>query len=163
MQVKIGNGSSKAFNLTALQAAFKHKADGSGVFESGQHPIIVGQAAYNSAYGTSFASGGWCSSPNATIKCDGFARIAQQGGEPFTFDTLRGATSATWAKLSIPLQPKAIHDEMNATSFDEFGRMQANLGVEAVPATPGPAERHPVPVRPRRRSSSTPPTCPGQT
>ena len=137
MQVKIGNGSAKAFNLTALQAAFKHKADGSGVFESGQHPIIVGQAAYNSAYGTSFASGGWCSSPNATIKCDGFARIAQQGGEPFTFDTLRGATSATWAKLSIPLQPKAIHDEMNATSFDEFGRMQANLGVEAVPATPG--------------------------
>ena len=34
----------------------QHKADGSGVFESGQHPIIVGQAAYNSAYGTSFAA-----------------------------------------------------------------------------------------------------------
>ena len=48
----------------------------------------------------------------------------------FTFDTLKGN------KLSIPLQPKAIHDEMNAASFDEFGRMTANLGVEAVPATP---------------------------
>jgi FtsP/CotA-like multicopper oxidase with cupredoxin domain len=132
MQVKISNGGGgKAFNLSALQAAFRHHADGSGVFESGQHPIIVGQAAYNSAYGTSFAASGWCNSPTSSIKCDGFARISQQGGEPFTFDTLRGT------KLSIPLEPKAIHDEMNASSFDEFGRMQANLGVEAVPATPG--------------------------
>ena len=38
----------------ALQAAFAHHADGSGVFESSQDPIIVGQAAYNSAYGTTF-------------------------------------------------------------------------------------------------------------
>ena len=37
----------------------------------------------------------------------------------------------------MPLQPKAIHDEMNSTTFDEFGRMQANLGVEAQPPTPG--------------------------
>ena len=43
-----------------LQTAFSHKADGSGVFESGQHPIIVGQAAYNSAYGTNFAAGSNC-------------------------------------------------------------------------------------------------------
>jgi hypothetical protein len=131
MQVKIGAGSAPAFNLAALQAAFRHHADASGVFESGQHPIIVGQAAYNSAYGTSFAASGWCNTPGSTIKCDGFARISQQGGDPFTFDTLRGA------KLSIPFQPKALHDEMNATSFDEYGRMQATLGVEAVPATPG--------------------------
>ncbi len=26
---------------------------------------------------------------------------------------------------------------MNSASFDEFGRMPANLGLEAVPATPG--------------------------
>ena len=45
-----------AFNLTKLQNAFKHNANGTGVFESGQHPIIVGQAAYNSAYGTGFAA-----------------------------------------------------------------------------------------------------------
>jgi FtsP/CotA-like multicopper oxidase with cupredoxin domain len=131
MQVKIGTGGATAFNLAALQAAFKHHADGSGVFESGQHPIIVGQAAYNSAYGSAFAASGWCNSPSSTIKCDGFVRISQQGGNLLTFDTLRNA------KLSIPLEPKAIHDEMNASSFDEFGRMQANLGVEAVPATPG--------------------------
>jgi FtsP/CotA-like multicopper oxidase with cupredoxin domain len=131
MQVRIGSGSSKAFNLSALQAAFKHHADGSGVFEEGQHPIVVGQATYNSAYGASFAASGYCSSPGSPARCDGFARISQQGGDLFTFETLRGQ------KLSIPLQPKAIHDEMNASTFDEFGRMQANLGVESTPATPG--------------------------
>ena len=52
----------------------------------------------------------------------------------FGFNTLRNPTTN---KLTLPLQPKAIHDEMNATTFDEFGRMQANLGVEAQPPTPG--------------------------
>ncbi len=133
MQVKIAaNAPAPAFNLDALNAAFRHHADGSGVFEFGQHPIIVGQAAYNSAYGTSFASGAWCNSPsNASAKCDGFARISEQGGDLFKFDTLAGP------QISIPLEPKAIHDEMNAATFDEFGRMTANLGVEAVPSNPG--------------------------
>jgi hypothetical protein len=39
--------------------------------------------------------------------------------------------------MTMPLQPKAIHDEMNSTTFDEYGRMQATLGVEAQPPTPG--------------------------
>jgi len=141
MQVKIAGAAAPAFNVSQLQTRFSHKADGSGVFESRQHPIIVGQAAYNSAYGTSFAAGGWCNSPSSTIKCDGFARISQQGGDLFTFDTLRmkanGTYPAGFGKVSIPLEPKAIHDEMNSTSFDEYGRMQATLGVEVVPATPG--------------------------
>ena len=33
------------------------------MFESGQHPIIVGQAAYNSAYGSNFAAGSNCNAP----------------------------------------------------------------------------------------------------
>ena len=82
MQVKIAGTAAPAFNLSQFQTAFSHKADGSGVFESGQHPIIVGQAAYNSAYGTSFAAGGWCSSPTSTNKCDGFARINAAGRRP---------------------------------------------------------------------------------
>ncbi|MRR36396.1 hypothetical protein EG829_17330, partial [bacterium] len=57
---------------------------------------------------------------------------SDQGGDLFGFNTL----SAPAAKLQIPIQPKAIHDEMNAVAFDEFGRMTANLGVEVVPATP---------------------------
>ena len=132
MQVKVAAKTpALAFNLTALQNAFKHKANGSGVFESGQHPIIVGQAAYNSAYGTSFAASSWCSGSSVT-RCDGYARISDQGGELFGFNTLLAPN----AKMEIPIQPKAIHDEMNSAAFDEFGRMTANIGLEAVPATP---------------------------
>ena len=137
MQVKIAaNPPAQPFNLTQLNNLFKHHANGSGVFESGQHPIIVGQAAYNSAYGTSFAASGDCTNPPFPAKCDGLARINQQGGQLFTFDTLKGATSGKWTKLSIPFQPKALHDEMNSVAFDEFGRMTANIGIEAVPANP---------------------------
>jgi FtsP/CotA-like multicopper oxidase with cupredoxin domain len=134
MQVKVAaTAPASAFNLTALQNAFKHHADGSGVFESGQHPIIVGQAAYNTAYGTSFAASSWCNKPGGNVtRCDGFARISEQGGDLFGFNTLMAPT----AKLSIKLEPKALHDEMNSASFDEFGRMTANLGLEAVPANP---------------------------
>jgi FtsP/CotA-like multicopper oxidase with cupredoxin domain len=132
MQVKIAASTpAPAFQLAPLQAAFAHQADGSGVFESGQHPIIVGQAAYNSAYGTSFASGANCNAPNSTSQtCDGFVRVNDTS--VFGFNTL----SAPNAKMTMPLQPKALHDEMNSATFDEFGRMTANLGVEAQPPTP---------------------------
>ncbi|WP_372593843.1 multicopper oxidase domain-containing protein, partial [Actinotalea sp.] len=134
MQVKIADAApAPAFDLTALKSAFKHHADGSGVFESGQHPIIVGQAAYNSAYGTTFAASGDCTNATGTNTCDGFARINQQGRDLFRFDNLKASNP----QLTVPIEPKAIHDEMNSTSFDEFGRMTANLGLEAVPATPG--------------------------
>jgi FtsP/CotA-like multicopper oxidase with cupredoxin domain len=133
MQVKIAaSPAAPAFNLTKLQNAFKHNANGTGAFESGQHPIIVGQAAYNSAYGTGFAASSNCNAPGSTVtRCDGLVRVSDT--TDFGFNTLKAPT----AKMSMKLQPKAIHDEMNATTFDEFGRMQANLGVEAQPPTPG--------------------------
>jgi FtsP/CotA-like multicopper oxidase with cupredoxin domain len=123
-----------AFNLTALQNAFKHHVDGSGVFESGQAPTIVGQAGYNSAYGTSFAALGWCNDPaaSATAPCDGYVRINEQGYDQFKFNTLMTPT----AQISVTIQPKAIHDETNSTNFEPYGRMTGNLGVEVVPAGP---------------------------
>ena len=133
MQVTIAaTAPAPAYNLTALQNAFKHKADKSGVFESGQHPIIVGQAQYNSAYGTNFAASSDCNAPGSTVEnCDGMVRVNDT--TTFGFNTLK--TPAL--KTIMPLQPKAIHDEMNSTTFDEFGRMQATLGIEAQPPTPG--------------------------
>ncbi len=136
MQVKIAGTPAAAFNLTKLRNAFLHKSNGSGVFEASQHPIIVGQAAYNSAYGTSFAASSNCSpipnapNPGFTV-CDGFVRVNDTMS--FGFNTL----SKPAVKTTMPLQPKAIHDEMNSSTFDEFGRMQANLGVEAQPPNAG--------------------------
>lgn len=133
MQVKIANTApAAAFNLTKLQAAFKHNANGTGVFESSQHPIIVGQAAYNSTYGTNFAAASNCNATGSTVQtCDGLVRVNDT--TTFGFNTLKGQTT----KMSMHLEPKAIHDETNATTFDEFGRMSANMGVEAQPPTPG--------------------------
>ncbi len=133
MQVKVNNiAPTPAYNFNALRSAFLHKADGSGVFESGQNPIIVGQASYNASYATDFTTGGWCNSPvNPSVRCDGFARISEQGGDTFKFDTLVGN------QIGVTIEPKAIHDEMNATNTEPFGRMQGNLGLEAVPANPG--------------------------
>ena len=126
-----------ADRMGALVAAFGHHADGSGVFESGSDPIVVGQAAYNSAYGTSFTASGYCNSVTTpAAKCDGFARIQQQGGDLFKFDTLGPLKDGLGPQLSIPLQGKAIHDEMNSANFDEWGRMTANIGLEAPGATP---------------------------
>ncbi len=145
MQVKVSSAApALAFdrpNTTAdqmgkLMAAFAHHLDAAGkpagVFESSQNPIIVGQAAYNGALGTSFAGSGACNATGApaTTKCDGFARIAEQGGDTFKFDTLSGA------KMGVKIEPKAVHDEMNSANFDEWGRMSSNLGLEAPGATP---------------------------
>ncbi|WP_282365165.1 Ig-like domain-containing protein [Arthrobacter sp. AL08] len=144
MQVKISNAApALAFdrpNTTAdqmgkLMAAFDHHTDAAGnpagVFESSQNPIVVGQAAYNQAYGKSFVNSGYCNAAaNPAAKCDGFARIAEQGGDTFKFDTLLGP------QLSIPIEGKSVHDEMNSANFDEWGRMSGNIGLEAPGATP---------------------------
>ena len=68
---------------------------------------------------------------STSTRCDGYVRVNDTAG--FSFNTLAAPNS----KKTIKLEPKAIHDEMNSTTFDEFGRMQANLGIEASPPTPG--------------------------
>ena len=73
-----------------------------GVFESSQHPIIVGQAALQPRLRHQLRGSGDCTSPTRTAKCDGFARINQQGGDLFTFNTLSAAT-----QLAMQMQPKA--------------------------------------------------------
>ena len=132
MQVTIAaTAPAPAFDLAALQNAFAHKADGSGAFEAGQHPVIVGQAAYNSAYGTSFTGTAGDCTANGTQACDGYLRVTDT--TELGFNTLAAPAS----RSVIPLQPKAIHDELGATTYDEYGRMQANMGVEHTPPKPG--------------------------
>jgi FtsP/CotA-like multicopper oxidase with cupredoxin domain len=113
MQIRIaGPQAPAAFNLVALQNAFAHKPDNSGVFESSQNPIIVGQGAYNSAYGTTF----WNNGP--------LAGLVQIFDTSLTFQTLSGVT------LTMPLTSKAIQDEMGEAFDPEYGRMSGSLGVE---------------------------------
>lgn len=120
MQIKVAPApAAPTFNMTALNNAFAHQADGSGVFESGQNPIIVGQGAYNTAYGTTFQNNG----PR-----DGLVRIQDTS---LTFDTLSGET------LTFNLKPKMIQDEMGEAFEMEYGRMSGFLGVETPNAQAG--------------------------
>ena len=124
MQIKVAAAApAAAFNLPALENAFTHKTDGSGVFESSQHPIIVGQGAYNTAYGTTFQDSG----PDA-----GLVQIFDTS---FSFKTL--ANGADGASLTFPLQPKQIQDEMGEAFDPEYGRMSGFLGLETPNATAG--------------------------
>jgi FtsP/CotA-like multicopper oxidase with cupredoxin domain len=121
MQIKVAAAEpAPAFDLTVLQNAFRATSlGGQGVFENGQNPIIVGQGAYNSAYGTAFQSNG----PRA-----GLVQIYDTS---LTFDTLAGVP------LTINLKPKMIQDEMGEAFEHEYGRMSGFLGVETTNAQAG--------------------------
>ena len=118
MQIKIADvQAAPAFNFGALENAFLATSlGGQGVFENGQHPIIVGQGPYNSAYGTSFTGN------------DGLVQI---------FDTSINFKTILGDILSINLKPKMIQDEMGEAFELEYGRMSGFLGVETPNAQAG--------------------------
>ncbi len=123
MQIKVNGGQGQGFQLAPLQNAFRHQLDGSGVFESSQNPIIVGQSAYNSAYGTAFALNG------------ANAGLVQIFNTTFSFKTLLGG--AAGPSMTFSLKPKQIQDEMGEAFEKEYGRMSGYLGVEAPNANAG--------------------------
>ena len=121
-----------AFDHEQVNAAFRHHADGSRRVRvepapDDRRPGLPTTRPTARASRTAETAPTRTRRPSAT----GSRGSTSRAGDLFTFDALKGN------KLSIPLQPKAMHDEMNSASFDEFGRMTANLWVEAVPATPG--------------------------
>jgi FtsP/CotA-like multicopper oxidase with cupredoxin domain len=136
MQIKVADVAPAApFDLAALQAKFAHHTVPdpvdpvnnppvpAGVFESSQPPIIVGQGAYNSAYGTTFQNNG----PNAGL--------VQIFDTQFSFKTLDGGAAGPSA--TVLLGPKMIQDEMGEAFEPKYGRMSGNLGVETPNATAG--------------------------
>jgi FtsP/CotA-like multicopper oxidase with cupredoxin domain len=127
MQIKVAAAPvAAAFDQAALENAFKAVSlGGSGVFETGQNPIIVGQGAYNSAYGTTFQING----PRA-----GLVQIYDTS---LTFETLLSIATAADDALTMSLKPKMIQDEMGEAFELEYGRMSGFLGVETANAQAG--------------------------
>jgi FtsP/CotA-like multicopper oxidase with cupredoxin domain len=125
MQIRVADApAAPPYDLAALQTAFKSTGNGGqGVFESSQNPIIVGQSAYNDAYGTAFNVNG----PNAGL--------VQIFDTQFSFKTLLG--TAAGPSLTFPLQPKQIQDEMGEAFEREYGRMSGYLGLEKPGAVAG--------------------------
>jgi FtsP/CotA-like multicopper oxidase with cupredoxin domain len=126
VHVNVATGPVVAYDLAALQAAFTTvpNADPAlatvGVFQASQDEIIVGQSAYNAAYGKTFP---------ATYPWWGLGRIFDSN---LQFETVGGE------RVTLPAEEKAIHDEMGAT-FDDYGRMKASLGLSRPNPTPNTA------------------------
>ncbi len=130
MQIKVAAAPVAAgFNLTKLNTAFKAtQLGGGGVFQNSQHPLLVGQAVYDRALGTSFAQ-----SVN-----DGFMRMTTN---TFTFNTLENATTTNRGDvITMDSTSTAIHDEMGAAYDLIYGRMSGLLGAEAPAVQPGPGQ-----------------------
>ena len=126
-------GTGPTFSLSRANKVWAAKSlGGGGLFEDNQAPIVVGQKAYNRAYGTSFGT-------DASIKPnDGFVRI---NDSTFTFNTLSGAgPGKPGAVITMNLEMKAMHDEMGAAWENMYGRMASSLGLEAPNNQPGQAQ-----------------------
>ncbi|MBK9795085.1 MAG: multicopper oxidase domain-containing protein [Holophagaceae bacterium] len=105
MQVKIVGTAAPAFDVAALQAAFRSTATSNGAFAAAQHPPIVPQTFYNSAM-------------NTTVATDSYVAIQDNS---MTFNKTENGVLTT-----TPLKPKAIHElfELN------YGRMNSTLAIE---------------------------------
>jgi FtsP/CotA-like multicopper oxidase with cupredoxin domain len=119
MQIRVAAATpAAAYDVAALRTVFaKSTASGKrGVFEVSQDPVIVPQAPYNSAYDNTF-HGDWRA----------YVRIFDTS---MTFTPI-GRTD----NVTIPFQPKAMHDEMGAAYDIDYGRMSSMLGIEVPGAT----------------------------
>ncbi len=126
MQIRVVAGPNPApdFSLTNLNAVFaKNTATGKrGVFEVSQDPIIIPQAAYNSAYNNTFPS----TSAGQYIQIADTQKTFQPIDENGVLATNPDGTAKT---VTMPLEMKGMHDEMGGVYDTLFGRMSGMLGL----------------------------------
>ncbi|MBI5342483.1 MAG: hypothetical protein HZB63_04075 [Deltaproteobacteria bacterium] len=122
MQIRVKSGTPAPYDVASLNAAFAKSATKRGVFEVSQDPIIMPQAFYNTAYGVANLP----SSPldNAYVLGIDLAK---------TFRPIDPAGNLL-SPVTIPLEPKAMHDEMGGVYDTQYGRMSGMLGL-SLPAT----------------------------
>jgi FtsP/CotA-like multicopper oxidase with cupredoxin domain len=114
--------------LANLEAVFKKgvNLDGTpnsakrGVFEVSQDPILIPQANFNSAYNASFP----------TSAAEQYIQIAEMAKtfKPINYNDL----TKNWdilPPITLPLEMKAMHDEMGGVYDTQFGRMSGMLGL----------------------------------
>ena len=101
--------------LANLEAVFAKTATKRGVFEVTQDPIIIPQAAYNSAY-------------NNTFPATAAAQYVQIADTQKTFQPIN-EQGVLQPAVTLPLEMKAMHDEMGGVYDTLFGRMSGMLGL----------------------------------
>ena len=118
MQIRVGTTVTTPtpdVTLANLQAVFAKTATKRGVFEVTQDPIIIPQAAYNSAY-------------NSTFPATAAAQYVQIADTAKTFQPI-DENGVLQPAVTMPLEMKAMHDEMGGVYDTMFGRMSGMLGL----------------------------------
>ncbi|MBI5069008.1 MAG: hypothetical protein HZB56_12280 [Deltaproteobacteria bacterium] len=120
MQIRVGTTVTPGTETTQvtlpnLQAAWAKTATKRGVFELTQDPIIIPQAAYNSAY-------------NNTFPATAAAQYIQIADTQKTFQPI-DENGVLQPAVTLPLEMKAMHDEMGGVYDTLFGRMAGMLGL----------------------------------
>ncbi|MGI6209727.1 MAG: multicopper oxidase domain-containing protein [Anaerolineae bacterium] len=124
MQVRVAATAAAApYDVVALESVWAKAADKPGVFESTQDPIIIPQAAYNTAYNAAF--------PSDTASQ--YVRIYESSKEIMPVNPDGTVAPAR----TIQFEPKAIQDEMGEAYDPHFGRMSGFLGLERPNTTAG--------------------------
>jgi FtsP/CotA-like multicopper oxidase with cupredoxin domain len=124
MQIRVGTSITTPttdVTLANLNAVFAKTATKRGVFELTQDPIIIPQAAYNSAYNNTFPT----SALEQYIHIDDTQKTFQPINE----------SGVLQPAVTLPLEMKAMHDEMGGVYDTQFGRMSGMLGLSN-PASP---------------------------
>ncbi len=115
MQIRVADTApADTYDIAALNAVFAKTATNPGVFATDQDPIIIPQAAYNSAY-------------NANYPADPARAFVQIDENSKSFQPIN-AQGILQPEVTLPFQPKAMHDEMGGV-YDEYGRMSGFLGL----------------------------------
>jgi hypothetical protein len=119
MQIRVGTAVTTPttdVTLANLRTVFAKTVSKPGVFETDQNDIIMPQAAYNSAY-------------NRTFSTDPTKQFVQLAEFTKTFQPI-DSTGALLPAVTLPLEPKAIQDEMGEAYDTQYGRMSGMLGLE---------------------------------
>ncbi len=120
MQIRVKTSTptvdTSAVTLPNLESVFAKTATKRGVFEVSQDTIIVPQAEYNSAY-------------NATFPSSFTGQFLQIADTQKTFRPIGPDGQLLPDPVTIPLEQKAMHDEMGGVYDTMFGRMSGMLGL----------------------------------
>ncbi len=121
MQFRVSNAAAAPkFNMTALQAAWPN------AYKTAQPAPVVGQIAYNKSLGTTYVdqfaplNAGSLVNPNFTFSAGTAFQYAPDRAAPTTLVPVAAGNTVV-----APVISKAIIED-----FDEYGRMNAQLGVE---------------------------------
>lgn len=106
-----------AYDINTLEEVFAKTSSKRGVFEASQDPILIPQAAYNSAYNVT------------NLPVDAKTAYVQLNEFSKSFSPI-DASGTLLPPVSLPIEPKSLQDEMGEVYDIGYGRMSGMLGLE---------------------------------